>query len=106
MAIHYCDTDNRTHVYFTDQTLDLSLGGRIRFAQGVGAMTQYQEYLNNGGTLDYNTWISAVQNTMEEAPQDGNFYCRRNGRWVAVAVTALSDVSISGTQTALTSKSR
>ena len=98
MTIHYCDTDNRTHVYFTDPTLDLSLGGRIRFAQGVGAMTQYQEYLNNGGTLDYNTWISAVQNTMEEAPQDGNFYCRRNGRWVAVAVAALSEVSISGTQ--------
>lgn len=98
VTIHYCDTDNKTHVYFTDQTLDLSRGGRIRFAQGVSGMTQYQEYLNNGGTLDYNSWISAVQNTMEEAPQDGNFYCRRNGRWVAVAVVALSDVSISGTQ--------
>ena len=97
VTIHYCDIDNKTHVYFTDQTLDLSRGGRIRFAQGVSGMTQYQEYLNNGGTLDYNTWINAVQNTMEEAPQDGNFYCRRNGRWVAVAVQALGEVTISGT---------
>ncbi len=97
VTIHYCDTDNKTHVYLTDQTLDVSRGGRIRFAQGVSGATQYQEYLNNGGTLDYNTWINAVQNTMEEAPQDGNFYCRRNGRWVAVAVQALGEVTISGT---------
>ena len=97
VTIHYCDTDNRTHVYLTDQTLDTSLGGRIRFAQGVAGMTQYQEYLAQGGTLDYNSWISAVHNTMEEAPQDGNFYCRRNGRWVAVAVQALEDVTLSGT---------
>ena len=71
--------------------------GRIRFAQGVAGMTQYQEYIAQGGTLDYNSWISAVHNTMEEAPQDGNFYCRRNGRWVAVAVQALADVTLSGT---------
>lgn len=98
VTIHYCDTDNKTHVYFTDQTLDLSRGGRIRFAQGVGGMTQYQEYLNNGGTLTYEEWANAARNTMEEAPRDGNFYCRRDGRWVAVAVAALSEVTISGTK--------
>lgn len=97
VTIHYCDTDNKTHVYFTDATLDLSLGGRIRFAQGVGSMTQYQEYLEQGGTLTYLEWLQAVRNTMEEAPLDGKFYCRKNGRWVAVAVAALEDVSLSGT---------
>ena len=97
VTIHYCDTDNKTHVYFTDATLDLSLGGRIRFAQGVGSMTQYQEYLEQGGTLTYLEWLQAVRNTMEEAPLDGKFYCRQNGRWVAVAVAALEDVSLSGT---------
>ncbi len=33
-----------------------------------------------------------------DAPMDGNFYCRRNGQWVAVAVQALGSVTISGTQ--------
>ena len=33
-----------------------------------------------------------------DAPVDGNFYCRRNGQWVAVAVQALGSVTISGTQ--------
>lgn len=78
--------------------LDVSRGGRIRFAQGIGGATQYQEYLQMGGTLTYPEWVLAVQNTMEEAPKDGNFYCRRNGKWVAVAVQALDAVTLSGTQ--------
>ncbi len=95
-AIRTCYEENHTVIYFG--TLDVSAGGRIRFAQGIGAMTQYQEYLAQGGTLDYNDWISAVQNTLNDAPLDGKFYCRKNGRWVAVAVQALSDVTVSGTQ--------
>ena len=95
VTINYCDSDNKTHVYFTDKTIDLSHGGRIRFAQGVSGATQYQEYLANGGTLDYNSWLNA---TLDDAPNDGNFYCRRNGKWVAVAVIPLDEVSLSGTK--------
>ncbi len=95
-AIRTCYEENHTIVYFGN--LDVSSGGRVRFAQGVGGITQYQEYLNSGGILDYNSWISAVRNTMEEAPMDGKFYCRQNGQWVAVAVQALGSVTISGTQ--------
>ncbi|WP_288611607.1 hypothetical protein [uncultured Victivallis sp.] len=53
VTIHYCDTDNKTHIYFTDQTLDLSCGGRIRFAQGLLEKTMYQEYLDQGGDMQY-----------------------------------------------------
>ena len=95
-AIRTCYEEGHTIIYFG--TLDVASGGRIRFAQGIGGITQYQEYLAQGGTLTYNEWVLAVRNTMEEAPKDGNFYCRQNGKWIAVAVVALSEVTISGTQ--------
>ena len=94
-AIRTCYGENHTIVYFG--TLDVSSGGRIRFAQGIGGITQYQEYQNQGGTLSYNEWIDAVRNTMPEAPGDGKFYCRRNEQWVAVAVLEYGTVTLSGT---------
>ena len=33
-----------------------------------------------------------------EAPKDGHFYCRKDGAWVAVNVTAIGDVTVSGTR--------
>ena len=97
VTIRTCEDENHTIIYF-DEGVDYSSGGRIRFAQGVGGITQYQEYLAQGGTLTYNEWVLAVRNTMEEAPKDGNFYCRQNGKWIAVAVQALGTVTISGTE--------
>lgn len=96
-AIRTCYEENHTVIYFG--TIDTSSGGRIRFAQGIGGKTQYQEYLDQGGLLSYNEWIEAVKNTMPEAPNDGLFYCRKNSQWVAVAVQELGGISISGTGT-------
>lgn len=90
--------NSETTVYFgTD--LDLSHGGRIRFAQGIGGETQYQIYIRNGGTLTYDEWYqAAIVNPVPEAPKDGHFYCRKDGAWVAVNVTAIGDVTVSGTR--------
>ena len=84
VTIDYCYTDNRTHVYFTGSDLDLTLGGVIRFAQGISGVSPYQEYLAAGGTDDYLTWYSTLTGGLPEAPSDGKLYARKNAAWVEV----------------------
>ena len=59
--IQYSYTVNRTYVYLPENELDFSLGGIIRFAQGIGG---------TGG--------------FDDAPNDDKVYGRRNGAWVEV----------------------
>ncbi len=48
-------TETETVIQF-GTGLDLTYGGRVRFAQGIGGMSMYQEYLNEGGTASYGEW--------------------------------------------------
>jgi len=82
VTIHYCWTDNKTHVYFTGEGLNTSLGGVIRFAQGISGLSPYQVYLDAGGTDDYLIWYARLTGGIPEAPEDGKVYARQNGRWV------------------------
>ena len=82
VTIHYCYTDNRTHVYFTGSDLGLTLGGVIRFAQGISGVSPYQEYLNAGGTDTYLDWYNHLSGGIADAPDDGKLYARQNGAWV------------------------
>ena len=84
VTIEYCDTDNRTHVFFAGEDLDLSLGGRIRFAQGISGVSPYQEYLAAGGSDDYLTWYSHLSAGIPEAPADGKTYARKSKQWVQI----------------------
>lgn len=88
--------DQTFRIYFGDYVPSYSTG-RVYFAQGVAGLTQFQWYLQSGGTMTFEQWVAAAQAVREDAPRDGNFYCRRNGQWVAVAVQALGTVTISGT---------
>ena len=100
VTIHYCYTDNRTHVYFASPDLDTSLGGVIRFAQGIGSVSPYQEYLNAGGTDDYLTWYARLTAGIEDCPDDGQLYVRRHGEWVLLpGATGSITVTITGTDT-------
>jgi len=58
--IQYSYTANRTYVYLPENGIDFSMGGIIRFAQGIGG---------TGGGFD-------------DAPNDGKVYGRSNGAWV------------------------
>lgn len=56
-TISYCYTDNRTHVYLGAENLDLSRGGRIRFAQGIGGVSPYQQWLDEGNEGSFADFI-------------------------------------------------
>lgn len=47
--------DNQTVIYF-GEGLEISNGGRIRFAQGIGGKSPYQEWLEEGNTGSYDDW--------------------------------------------------
>ena len=100
VTIHYCYTDNRTHVYFPVPDLDTSLGGVIRFAQGISGVSPYQEYLNSGGTDTYADWYAHFTAMVPEAPMDGRMYVRCAGEWVPLPMgqTGTVTVSVSGTE--------
>ncbi len=57
IIVKTCDKYGYTLIYFPS-TMNVSRGGRIRFAQGVKDITQYQEYLNSGGTKSYDEWLA------------------------------------------------
>ena len=80
-TIRVCFDEAHTIIYFDDAS-SWTLGGRIRFAQGVQAISPYQEYLDNGGTDTYAVWYSRLTHGVTDAPQDGKFYVRCNGQWV------------------------
>ena len=56
----------------------------VRFAQGYGGLSPYQEYLAAGGVDNYGEWYSRITVKPEEAPMDGGFYARKDGQWVDV----------------------
>lgn len=89
--------DDVIRIYFGEYVPAYATG-RVYFSQGLAGLTQFQWYQKSGGTMSFEQWVAAAQAVREEAPMDGNFYCRRNGQWVAVAVQALGSVTISGTQ--------
>lgn len=58
--------------------------GRVYFSQGAAGLTQYQWYVENGGTLTFDEWMAAASNAVPEAPKDGRIYGRCNGAWIAL----------------------
>ncbi len=56
LMIRTCYAENHTIVYLGGD-LDVSRGGRVRFAQGMNGLTPYGEYVQSGGTLTYDEWL-------------------------------------------------
>ena len=76
--------------------------GRVYFSQGAAGLTQYQWYVENGGTLTFDEWMAAASNAVPEAPKDGRIYGRCNGAWVvlenagALTVTGTTSYTVNG----------
>lgn len=88
--------DGKTRIYFGSKVPEYETG-KIYFAQGLSGLTQFEWYQKSGGTMTFDEWYQAAVNLIPEAPDDGNFYCRKNKKWVAVNVSALGGVTVSGT---------
>ncbi len=58
--------------------------GRVYFTQGASGLTQYQWYIQGGGTLSFEEWANALKNLVPEAPVNDRFYARCNKRWVDI----------------------
>ena len=61
--------------------------GRVYFSQGAAGLTQYQWYVENGGTLTFDEWVAVASAAVPEAPKDGKFYARKNGAWSQITVS-------------------
>lgn len=76
--------------------------GRVYFSQGAAGLTQYQWYVENGGTLTFDEWVAAASSAMPEAPKDGRIYGRCNGAWVvlenagALTITGTTSYTVNG----------
>lgn len=76
--------------------------GRVYFSQGASGLTQYQWYVENGGTLTFDEWMAAASNAVPEAPKDGRIYGRCNGAWVvlenagALTITGTTSYTVNG----------
>ena len=76
--------------------------GRVYFSQGASGLTQYQWYVENGGTLTFDEWMAAASNAVPEAPKDGRIYGRCNGAWIALenagalTVTGTTNYTVNG----------
>ena len=76
--------------------------GRVYFSQGAAGLTQYQWYVENGGTLTFDEWMTAASNAVPEAPKDGRIYGRCNGAWVvlenagALTITGTTSYTVNG----------
>lgn len=76
--------------------------GRVYFSQGAAGLTQYQWYVENGGTLTFDEWMAAASNAVPEAPKDGRIYGRCNGAWIvlenagALTVTGTTNYTVNG----------
>ena len=76
--------------------------GRVYFSQGAAGLTQYQWYIENGGTLTFDEWVAAASNAVPEAPKDGRIYGRCNGAWIALenagalTVTGTTSYTVNG----------
>ena len=76
--------------------------GRVYFSQGAAGLTQYQWYVENGGTLTFDEWMAVASNAVPEAPKDGRIYGRCNGAWIALenagalTVTGTTSYTVNG----------
>ena len=76
--------------------------GRVYFSQGASGLTQYQWYVENGGTLTFDEWMAVASNAVPEAPKDGRIYGRCNGAWVvlenagALTITGTTSYTVNG----------
>ena len=76
--------------------------GRVYFSQGAAGLTQYQWYVENGGTLTFDEWMAAASSAVPEAPKDGRIYGRCNGAWIALenagalTVTGTTNYTVNG----------
>lgn len=76
--------------------------GRVYFSQGASGLTQYQWYVENGGTLTFDEWMAVASNAVPEAPKDGRIYGRCNGAWIALenagalTVTGTTNYTVNG----------
>lgn len=76
--------------------------GRVYFSQGAAGLTQYQWYVENGGTLTFDEWMAAASNAVPEAPKDGRIYGRCNGAWIvlenagALTITGTTSYTVNG----------
>ena len=76
--------------------------GRVYFSQGAAGLTQYQWYIENGGTLTFDEWVATASNAVPEAPKDGRIYGRCNGAWIALenagalTVTGTTSYTVNG----------
>lgn len=76
--------------------------GRVYFSQGAAGLTQYQWYVENGGTLTFDEWMAVASNAVPEAPKDGRIYGRCNGAWVvlenagALTITGTTSYTVNG----------
>ena len=76
--------------------------GRVYFSQGAAGLTQYQWYVENGGTLTFDEWMAAASSAVPEAPKDGRIYGRCNGAWVvlenagALTITGTTSYTVNG----------
>lgn len=70
VTISYCYTDNRTHVFFGTENLDLTKGGRIRFAQGIGGVSPYQQWLDEGNEGSFAEFIGLWHSHVNKSTLD------------------------------------
>lgn len=76
--------------------------GRVYFSQGAAGLTQYQWYVENGGTLTFDEWMAAASSAVPEAPKDGRIYGRCNGAWIvlenagALTITGTTSYTVNG----------
>lgn len=76
--------------------------GRVYFSQGASGLTQYQWYVENGGTLTFDEWMAVASNAVPEAPKDGRIYGRCNGAWIvlenagALTITGTTSYTVNG----------
>ena len=69
----------------------LSHGHKVGDIEGLGGMATIDDAEGTGNWVrdGSGNWVAITIPTVdvEEAPQDGGYYCRRNGVWVEVSVT-------------------
>ena len=66
--------------------------GRVYFSQGLAGKTQYQLYVDAGGTLTYEEWLAAA--SLVPPPEDGKLYGMQNRNWIEIDLQGGSGGSV------------
>lgn len=82
----YRQSSGQVDIYFGELCPEFETG-RVYFAQGAAGLTQYQWYVESGGTLSFDEWVSVASAAVPEAPKDGRIYGRCNGAWVDISAS-------------------